>query len=231
MPRYPIERSTNFIAEDESWTVVEYDHTSVPGIIYLSLTENKVNLIYDDLINDIADTDKLAQYSLSIPASPQTFAVGDVIEPVCTLTKNGTPINLKIEFVSTDKSIVKIVNGQLTAIAEGSTSIIARVKEFPQIQTQLDIIISNDMAEFSAYIEGAATIRLDRDSTYELKGTSELTSAVTYSTDTQLATIVNITNNQCTIHANDKNLLGTFVLTAIYNGISYEKIIQIIPLW
>ena len=41
MPRYPIDRATNFIVEDESWTVVEYDHTSVPGIIYLSLTENK----------------------------------------------------------------------------------------------------------------------------------------------------------------------------------------------
>ena len=51
MPRYPISRATNFIIEDESWTVVELDHTSVPGVIYLSLTENKVNLIYDDLVN------------------------------------------------------------------------------------------------------------------------------------------------------------------------------------
>ena len=49
MPRYPIDRATNFIIEDESWTVIEYDHTSVPGTIYLSLTENKINLIYDDL--------------------------------------------------------------------------------------------------------------------------------------------------------------------------------------
>ena len=37
MPRWSIARSTNFIVEDESWSVVEYDHTSVPGIIYLSL--------------------------------------------------------------------------------------------------------------------------------------------------------------------------------------------------
>jgi hypothetical protein len=62
MPRYPIDRATNFIVEEESWTVEEYDHTSVPGVIYLSLTESKINTIYDDVKNNIADLDKLAQY-------------------------------------------------------------------------------------------------------------------------------------------------------------------------
>jgi hypothetical protein len=47
--------------------VVEYDHTSVPGVIYLSLTEGKINTIYDDTINNIADLDKLAQYNLELP--------------------------------------------------------------------------------------------------------------------------------------------------------------------
>ena len=51
MPRYPIDRATNFIVEEESWTVVEYDHTSVPGVIYLSLTEGKVNPFYDDFFD------------------------------------------------------------------------------------------------------------------------------------------------------------------------------------
>ena len=64
MPRYPIDRSTNFIVENESWTTIEYDHTSVPGVIYLSLTENKINSIYDDVVNNIADTDELAHYEL-----------------------------------------------------------------------------------------------------------------------------------------------------------------------
>ena len=79
MPRYPIDRATNFIVEEESWTVVEYDHTSVPGVIYLSLTEGKVNLIYDDLENNIADTDKLANYDLLVPSEIQIFNIGDII--------------------------------------------------------------------------------------------------------------------------------------------------------
>jgi len=43
MPRVNIERGTNFIIEDEGWSLIELDWTSVPGIIYLSLTESKVN--------------------------------------------------------------------------------------------------------------------------------------------------------------------------------------------
>jgi hypothetical protein len=70
MPRYPIDRATNFIIEEESWQVIEYDHTSVPGTIYLSLTENKINMVYDDLENNIADTDKRAKYELVLPPTP-----------------------------------------------------------------------------------------------------------------------------------------------------------------
>jgi len=38
-----VNRGTNFIIEDESWKMVEADFTSVQGIFYMSLTENKVN--------------------------------------------------------------------------------------------------------------------------------------------------------------------------------------------
>jgi len=36
-------RGINFIIEDEAWTVIECDWTSVEGVIYMSLTESKVN--------------------------------------------------------------------------------------------------------------------------------------------------------------------------------------------
>jgi len=67
MPRRLIDRGTNFIIEDESWKLIESDFTSVDGILYMSLTENKVNMIYDDLNQDIADIDKLAQYRIDAP--------------------------------------------------------------------------------------------------------------------------------------------------------------------
>jgi hypothetical protein len=67
MPRREINRATNFIVEEESWQMIEYDHTSVPDTMYLSLTENKINTIYDDVDNNIADLDKRAKYTLVLP--------------------------------------------------------------------------------------------------------------------------------------------------------------------
>jgi ribosome biogenesis protein Tsr3 len=36
-------RGITFIIENEGWVVIECDWTSVEGIIYMSLTESKVN--------------------------------------------------------------------------------------------------------------------------------------------------------------------------------------------
>lgn len=106
MPRKKVDRATNFIVEEESWTVVEYDHTSVPGLIYLSLTEGKINSIYDDVPNNLADTDRKAVYALSVPAGEQRFSIGAEIKPVFTLTKNGIPLSLEevpVEYISEKK--------------------------------------------------------------------------------------------------------------------------------
>ena len=231
MPRYPIDRATNFIVEDESWTVVEYDHTSVPGVIYLSLTEGKVNLIYDDLQNDIADTDKLAQYNLLVPSEIQVFNIGDVIEPVFTLTKNGIPINLETELISQNKQIAKVVNGQLTAIADGEVDIIVQLKDIPSITNMIHIRVGGT-SEFSAYIEGIENIRLDRDASYKLIGTSAINGSVIFSIDNEeLVKIVSVEADKCILHANDKNILGSFTLSATYNNVEYTKTISIIPVW
>ena len=231
MPRYPIDRATNFIVEEESWTVVEYDHTSVPGVIYLSLTENKINSIYDDVVNDIADTDKLAIYELSSPLEIQNFAIGDVINPSFTLTKNGKPFAAEVQLIPTNKQVTRIIDGQLTAVGAGSTQIVVQLKDFPNITTTIDIIVNDQESIFSGYIEGSDKIRLDRYETYTFKATQEIDQQVHFSIDTKLATIVSSDDTSCRIHANDKNELGEFELTATYNNIEYKKVISIIPLW
>lgn len=233
MPRYPIDRATNFIIEDESWTVIEYDHTSVPGVIYLSLTEGKINFIYDDLVNKIADTDKIADYQLSVPEQVQRFAFSNTpINPVFTLTKNGIPIDLPVNYISENKQIVKVVDNQLIPNGFGDVNIRVQLRDYPSIETILKVIIDNSTQEFSAYIEGNETIRLDRKAQYVLRGTSDITGAVIYTIDNeQLASIINIDDYTCELHANNKNILGSCVLTAEYNGNVYTKTIKIIPLW
>ena len=232
MPRYPIDRATNFIVEDESWTVVEYDHSSVPGVIYLSLTETKINLIYDDTNNDIADLDKLAVYELSVPDVVQTFLVNEPINLTFTLMKNGVPSKEEVEFISSDKKIAKIVDGQLTAIAEGTVDIIVQLKQYPTIQKIISIKVDSAKNEFSAYIEGSDTLRLDRVGSYMLKGTEDISGEVIFSIDdTTLVKIMKVENNQCELRANSKNKLGKVILSANYNDVVYTKEISIIPLW
>ena len=232
MPRYPIDRATNFIVEEESWQVIEYDHSSVPGVIYLSLTENKINLIYDDLENNIADADKLAKYTISLPAEKEVFKVGDEIKPTYTLMKNGVPIFPEVELLPVQKEFVKFINGKLIAKKEGTTSIIVMAKNQPEIKQTIEIDISSTDKIFSAYIEGPDAIRLDRKATYILQGTQEIVDSIVFTIDNpSLASIINSSNNTCIIKANDKNELGQIVLSTTFQNITYSKIISIIPLW
>ena len=232
MPRYPIDRATNFIVEDESWTVVEYDHSSVPGIIYLSLTETKVNVIYDDVENNVADLDKLAVYDLSIPDQTQIFKINEPINLVFTLMKNGQPSSEEVEFISTNKKIAKVINGQLTAVAAGIVDIIVQLKQYPKIQKIVEITIGEEEKVFSAYIEGNDNLKLDRIGIYLLKGTEDISGEIEFSiNDNSLAKIIKISNNSCEVRANAKNKLGKVILSASYQEKIYTKEISIIPLW
>lgn len=231
MPKYPIERATNFIVEEESWSLIEYDHTSVPGIMYLSLTENKINSIYDDVENNIADLDKLARYELLVADETQSFNINEPIVPIFTLTKNGIPYNAEINLLPTNKQYARIINNQLTAIKEGTTDIIIQLKDFPEIKKTLTININNGQTPFVAYLDGADIIKLDRQSMYSLKGNQNIDGEVIFTLDTSLAKIVSHNNNECLIQANNKNKLGEFTLFANYNDQQYSKVIRIMPLW
>lgn len=232
MPRRDVARGTNFVIEDEGWQLIECDITSVAGVMYMSLTESKVNLIYDDLVEDIADTDKLAKYRLETPQEVQTFSVGSIIHPVCTLMKDGQICNEEVEWSSQDKTIVRIIDNELVAVGEGECVLVATLKAFPQISSSLTVSISNTPAEFSAYIDGVDSIRLDRYATYRLVGTSEIINEVNYTLEeNEYAEISEIKDNQCVIHANRKNKIGSITLVAEYDGIEYSKTIKIVPLW
>lgn len=232
MPRKQIERSTNFIVEEESWSVIEYDYTSVPGIIYLSLTENKINLIYDDIKNNIADTDKLADYTLLLPEGNQTFNINQPIIPVFTLQKNGITYNGNYGFKTTDKSKARIIDGVLTAVGEGTVDIIVYLIDYPEIMKTITVEITNENIEFSAYIDGNDAIRLDREESYKLVSNQDILDKVTFTlVTTDLAKIKIDNDNQCTIRANASNKLGTITLIAQYNNQEYSKTISIIPLW
>lgn len=234
MPRYEIDRATNFIVEDESWSVIEYDHTSVPGVVYLSLTEGKINSIYDDLNNKVADTDRLAKYGILAPSEVQNFELNDIINPMFTLTKNGKPFTAEVNLLPTNKNIAKIVDGQLKAVGQGTTQILVQLKDFPSVFTMLTITVGEESNQTLAYIEGPSKIVLDRKGTFifKVEEDNDTLQDVTFSLNNNLATIIEIKDNYtCIVHANNKNLLGDCILSAVYNGNTYNKTFSIVPLW
>ena len=263
MPRREISRATNFIVEEESWQLIEYDHTSVPGTVYLSLTENKINNIYDDVENNIADLDKRAKYSLVLPPTIQIFKVGESIEPVYTIMKNGVPVNMDVELISLDKNIARIEkdeNGKMILKAKeaGEVNIQVKLKDCTDIEPE-DLFIRVEVAaqetEFSCYIKGDDKIRLSKKAIYTLDIVGSIPTEID-GTPAKIKFIIDkpkvakfkeifmldgkerekfvseTANNPCEIIANSNNILDTFTLTVNFStGQSFNKTIQVIPLW
>ena len=230
-----VDRGTNFIIEDESWKMVEADFTSVSGIIYMSLTENKVNKEYDDLNVDVADTDKLL-----FPTLEPVYNIGDEIVPNFTeQTLNEWEIVLTP--IQDEEYVVFNEAGHLVAQAAGNVIIQMRLKnsgmDDPRraIVKEYQIVINASTDEESLYIYGPDKLRLDRYSNYSLvnEGAEDIAlSDVSMSIldGIDLASIVS-SGNIYVLHANNKNKLGKLTLTATYNNKVYTKTVEIIPLW
>jgi hypothetical protein len=90
-----------------------------------------------------------------------------------------------------------------------------RLKDRKAVTKEYEIDIYDENAEFTAYIDGPSEIKLDRYCNYSLVGSITIIGEAEYSLEeTQLASISNIENNICTIHANKKNKLGEIILNA-----------------
>ncbi len=219
-------RGITFIIENEGWLVIECDWTSVEGIIYMSLTESKVNYQYDDRDIDVADTDRW-----KFPTLQPLYTVGDKIVPQF---EAGTLNEWEIELIPTDTSLVEKdeSDNHWRAIAPGKLTFIMRLRGRAAVTKEYEVLINTPNIEFSAYIDGPDEIKLDRYCTYTLNGTSAILGTVEFTlVDTQLAVISETKTNECVIHANAKNKLGDIILQASYNGVTYTKTIKIKPLW
>lgn len=233
MPKVEIDRGTNFIIEDEGWKLVELDWTSVPGIIYLSLTESKINYQYDDIDVDIADTDKL-----QFPALAPIYSVGDVLDPdFGEFTFNEWEVEL---IPQEGAEYLELRDDKWVAIAPGNVTIIMQLRNRKAVQKRFELAIKELDSDFMAYISGADTIRLDRESAYELVSEGNIYNAE-YSLaeeSQQLAILKKLpeeqsqsTTSKIIVRANDKNKLGDIILIARYGNKEYRKTIKIVPLW
>ena len=234
LPTHNISRHTKFIVEDEGWYVVEMDFSSVKGITYLSLTEDKINSINDDLENDIADIDKLASYKFVFPKDKQIFKVGEIINPVFSILKNGNPVIEKTHFSLEEKGVLSInKDKEIFAAQEGKSFMKIILTEHPEFYTIYEVEVNNSIPEQnSGYIYGKDKIKLDNTNEYEIILLNSDILDFNFSiSDEKLVRIEKIDINKCKLTANDDNLLGTVELTAKSGDLIFTKTITIVPLW
>ena len=253
-------RGITFIIENEGWIVIECDWTSVEGIVYMSLTESKVNYQYDDRDEDVANTDKY-----KFPTLPTLYKVGDYIVPQF---EADTLNQWEIELQSSDSNIVCGIKDnpeqeqewfhKLHAQSAGQCIITMRLHNRPAVTKTVEITVGSVEAKL-LYIEGPDQIRLDRYGTFSLaceNGTIEKLDEISIEVQTipdpkkkvidYVASLVpalddkgEIIPNKYIFHANAKNNLGSIVLAAFRSPkespeekqLLATKTVEIIPLW
>ena len=254
-------RGITFIIDDEAWVVIECDWTSVEGVVYMSLTESKVNYQYDDREIEVADTDRY-----KFPELPALYKVGETVVPqFMTGTLNQWEIELRPSNFNLFSEVQEAPGEEekwyqeLHPIADGICMVTMRLKNRHAVTKNIEITINPLEQEFIAYIEGPDKLRLDRQDKYSL--VTNLPMAENSKVDFVIQSWPDMDkkkskeyitlrqdvdnngqpiSNSYILHANARNNLGSIVLAATYTVMNndeivsqqvYTKTVEIIPLW
>lgn len=221
MPNKPIPKTVEILINDEAWYLVDYDKVSVPGIIYMSFTESKVNALHDNIEKEIANYDKIVDIQIKGIDTIQAN-IGDEIIPEYTIYLDGIP-NKDVQpeiFISGDLS----TDGEKITV-HGDGKVIIQYKNVTFEQS----IITGE-SELQAILDGPEKLRVTQSATYEIVANFPFEN-IEFTLSNNLASIVSYSGNSCVIKGNDKNKIGDVILTAIVDNITLTKTIQIISLW
>lgn len=230
MPYQYISKNTEIIIFDEAWRLVEYDKTSVPGVIYMSFTETKVNELTDDLNQSLANADKIQTWTIQTPEQ-YTVSLNSSFTPSYTLVKDGIKQETDSKpIIMVGEGLILQEDGTVMAIAEldQPTSIVFM---YENVMKEVPVVISSIK---KGYINGDDYIRVTRSARYvfSIDDFDESKVEKTFQTnDEVLAQVIYKSGNECTVMTNENNKLGAFTLSLQYDGQVYTKEIRIISLW
>lgn len=226
MPYQEIRKNTEIIVFDEAWRLVDYDKVSVPGIIYMSFTETKINELTDDLYEQLANADKKQVWSINAP-DKMYISVGEIFQPEYTISKDGLIVeNNDAPQIMPGSGFIVNENGEIIANESGETMVILSYKN--AIKTILVSIGKQNKQ--TGFISGDDYIRITKTAEYKLT-IPNLNGDIKFKSSNEELATVEMNGNTGKVITNKKNKLGTFTLSVIYDGVKYEKEIKIISLW
>lgn len=228
MPYQEIAKETEIMINGEVWRLIEYDKTSVPGVIYMSFGESKLNELTDDKYQQLANADKQQVWAITAP-SEIAAAIGEEIVVPFKVSKNGILQNdiTQIDYIcGIGLSINE--NGAIVATESGITELILSYKNaMAKVQVNVGMGVS-----YEGFISGDDYIRVTRSAEYTFElGNTVFEDDLNFAIDNDKMATYTVNKNICIVKTNSKNKLGPFTLSVEYNGKKYEKEIKIISLW
>lgn len=235
--RRAIKLGQKFLVEDTAWFVVESDYISVKDIIYLSLTEDKLDLCNDNLEKELADYNTLNKYIVVLEKSEIGLGINEEYKINGQIYLNGNfySDNIDLEILEGTKNI-KIVDNIITGQSAGTSKIKVSMHEDSDIFTYLTIKVKDDVQNDTNYlISGDLSIKWGRTKLYKVVKTvngeeQEITSTIEVEDENKLCSY-DIYNNTISITANSNNEIGTIKIKAVVDDIEITKEVNIVSLW
>ena len=235
-----IKREQRFIVDGEAWYVIEFDSSSVDGITYITLGEDRKDLQQDLLIakgdeEDLANYEKEGKNYISILQENPIVEINTsyVIKPY--YYKEGIFIdNTNFNFYINDQLVGQGFSYE--RIYEENTKVIIKLAENENIIYKVNITVEdNPQLEVFYKIIGDNSIKWGKTAIYSLQkeenGIISNISNVTFSIDSELLAEIEQEDGIAYIKANNKRKIGKILLTGIGENFSVEKQIEISSLW
>ena len=239
-----IKREQRFIVDGEAWYVIEFDSSSVDGITYITLGEDKKDLQQDLLINqgdyeDLANYDKEGQkYIEFIDNNPIIEENSSYLIQPFYIDNNNIIFNKEFDFYVNNKKIYTGENYIINCEQE-TIKVEVKLKENNLISHFIEIVPDNNLYNgINSKIIGNNKIKWGKSCFYDIEYIYE-NNLYSYSgneiivnnNDNKLVTIEYVEGG-ILITANNKRKTGRIILEAIdMQGNPLRKIVEIISLW
>ena len=235
-----IKREQRFIVDGEAWYVIEFDSSSVDGITYITLGEDKKDL-QNDLLLDQGDIEDLADYKKENKFYITVINDNPIVEAETSYVIK--PYYYK-EGILTENTIFNFyINDELVGsgtfyeqVYSEDTTVLIKLKDKEEIQLKVNITISDSPVEKDEYkILGDNIIKWGKTAIYstilEQYGIDIKVDDVEYIIDDESLASLEVEDGVAYITANNKRKSGKIILMAVIDEISIEKEIEITSLW
>ena len=234
-----IKRQQRFIVDGEAWYVIEFDSSSVDGITYITLGEDKKDL-QNDLLLSQNDEEDLADYKEENKFYISVMDENPIVEKDTSYIikpyyyEKGNLVSASFKFYINDIQVGEGSSFECEYSEDTKVLIVLDKKE--EITKTINITVTEEQVDTSMYtLVGDSNIKWGKTSFYiveeEKLGIIQTVSNVTYSIDNEDIASLEIEDNVCYITANNKRKIGKITLTAVGEDFSIEKIINITSLW